>query len=197
LNRVRLISDTIDPIHFIDNSESKDFAALHLFRKFSILLVGRWIVEHSMMRMTKTTCILLLSQLLCLCGCGYFSSGTWEDDPNNWGRAFSSKKPDNVIILHSKYWRSPHWTYEFQYFFEIEQNDDLKKQLFTKNKLVRLEGEAAKEAIDKFFGDSPKWFAPKTVENYEVWGYEDKVPNNFRFLVDKVTGNIYLADYQV
>jgi hypothetical protein len=150
-----------------------------------------------MLRMIKTACIILFSLLLCLYGCGYFSSGTWEDDPDNWGRAFHSKKPDSAIILHSKYWRSPHWTYEFQYFFEIEQNYDLKKQLFTQNKLIQLQGVAAREAKDKFFGESPKWFAPKAVNSYEVWVYEDKNQSNFRVLVDKVTGNIFLTDYQV
>jgi hypothetical protein len=159
----------------------------------------RWLMDHSNLRTpkTKTASIIWFSLMLCLCGCGYFSSGTWEDSPDNWRRAFHSSKPDNVIILHSKCWNSPHWTYEFQYFFEIEHNDGLKKQLFTQNKLIQLEGNDAREAKNKFFSESPKWFAPKTVDNYEIWVYEDKTQSNFRVLIDKVTGNIYLTDYQV
>jgi hypothetical protein len=151
------------------------------------------------MKMTKPriASIVWIGLLLCLNGCGYFSSGTWEDDPNNWSRAFKSTKPDDVLVLHSKYWRSPHWTYEFQYFFEIERNDKFKKQLFTQNKLIQLEGEDAREAKSNFFDESPKWFAPKTVDKYEVWVYEDRTGSNFRVFIDKETGNLFLTDYQV
>lgn len=150
------------------------------------------------MKMSKMSIasVVCLSLLLCLDGCGYFSSRTWEDDPNNWGRALQSTKPDDVAVLHSKYWRSPHWSYEFEYFFEIEHNDKLKKQLFTQNKLVQLEGKDAREAKGNFLGESPKWFAPKTVDKYEVWVYEDRT-GNFRVFVDKETGNLLLTDYQV
>jgi len=134
--------------------------------------------------------------LLCLSGCGYFSSGTWENDPDNWERAFQSRKPDDVVVLHSKYWRSAHWTYEFQYFFEMERNDALQKQLFTQNKLVRLEGKDAITAKNNFFDESPAWFAPKTVDKYEVWVCEE-TESNFRVFADKETGNLFLTDYQV
>ncbi len=106
--------------------------------------------------------------------CGYFASGTWEDDPRNWRRAFQSTKPPDVIVLHSKYWRSPHFTYEFQYFFEIVQNGNLKSQLFTQNKLHRIEGEQAAKAKENHFSEIPSWFTPKSVGDYEVWIYADR-----------------------
>jgi hypothetical protein len=150
--------------------------------------------EVSVRAFSGTAIYLVL--LLGLSGCGYFSSGTWENDPDNWGRAFQSTKPDDVVVLHSKYWRSPHWTYEFEYFFEIERNDALQKQLFTQNKLVRLEGQDAIKAKDNFFGESPAWFAPKTADQYEVWVYEE-AESHFRVFADKETGNLFLTDYQV
>jgi len=142
----------------------------------------------------KITSSITLGLLLCLLGC---SSGTWENDSGNWERAFQTQKPDDVTVLHSKYWRSPHWSYEFEYFFEIEQNDKLKEQLFTQNKLVKLKGKAAEEAKKKSFGESPKWFAPEAVDNYEVWVYKDDTGSNFRVFVEKSTGNLFLTDYQV
>jgi hypothetical protein len=147
-------------------------------------------------RKVRTESILCLALLLCPLGCGYFSSGTWEDDPANWERAFRSGKPDDVVVLHSKYWRSPHFTYEFQYFFAIQRNDELQKQLFAENELVRLETADAMRAKD-FFGEAPEWFAPKSVDAYEVWAYADEPKGNFRVLVDKQTGNLFLTDYQV
>lgn len=135
---------------------------------------------------------------LCLNGCcGYLSSGTWENDPDNWERAFRSRKPDDVVVLHSRYWRSAHWTYEFQYFFEIKRNDDLKDQLFTQNKLIRLYNEDAIEAMNDFFGERPVWFVPKDVDKYQVWVYEGETGSHFRVFVDKETGNLFLTDYRV
>ena len=145
----------------------------------------------------RTGSILCLALLLCPLGCGYFSSGTWEDDPANWERAFRSRKPDDVVVLHSKYWRSPHFTYEFQYFFEIQRNDELQKQLFAENSLVRLEGADAMSAKQRFCGEAPEWFAPKSVDEYEVWAYADEPKGNFRVFVDKQTENLFLTDYQV
>ena len=141
--------------------------------------------------------VICLGLLLSLNGCGYFTSGTWENDPDNWGRAFQSKKPDDVVVLHSKYWRSPHWTYEFQYFFEIEHNDKLRERLFTQNKLIELEGKDAAEAKDKFSSEFPKWFAPKPASKYEIWVYADDPTGNFEIFIDKETGNLFLTDRQV
>jgi len=34
-----------------------------------------------------------------LSGYGYLTSGTWQDDPDNWERAFRSGQPDNVTVV--------------------------------------------------------------------------------------------------
>jgi hypothetical protein len=124
-------------------------------------------------------------------------SGTWDDDPKNWGRTFQSTKPPQVTVVHSKYWRSPHWSYEFQYFFEIAPNAELKEQLFTANRLRQLTGAEAVEARGRVFGDAPSWFAPKSVESYETWVFADGPERNFKVLIDKVSGHIFMNDYQV
>lgn len=145
-------------------------------------------------RVSGTIIYLLLS--LCS-GCSLLSSGTWEDDADNWKRAFQSIQPDDVVVLHSWYWRSPHWTYEFEYFFEIECNAALTEQLFTENKLIQLDSEDAVIAKDNFFNDPPEWFAPKAVDEYEIWVFEDQPERNFRVLIDKETCTLFLAEYLV
>jgi hypothetical protein len=55
---------------------------------------------------------MLLGLSLLASACGYFSSGIWEDDPKNWKRAWGYSKPEEVVMPHSWYWRSPHWTRE-------------------------------------------------------------------------------------
>jgi hypothetical protein len=139
----------------------------------------------------------MLFLLLALVGCGYFVGGTWEDDPQNWSRAFSSTKPPDVTVIHSRYWRSRHWTYEFQYFFEIASNIKLKEQLFDKNKLRQVTGDEATKIKKNVFGGAPSWFAPKSVTEYEVWVFADEPNSNFKILVDKKSGVMFLNDYQV
>ena len=147
--------------------------------------------------MRRKAAIVVAVLILLATGCGYVMSGTWDDDPKNWGRAFQSTKPPEVLVVHSKYWRSPHWSYEFQYFFEIAPNADLKKQLFTANKLRRLTGKEAVEARAKVFGDAPPWFAPKGLASYEVWVFADEPERKFKVLIDKSSGHIFMNDYQV
>ena len=145
--------------------------------------------------MKKTLLILFLGLIILLGGCG--SSGTWDDDPQNWTRAFNSQQPKDINVIHSKYWRSAHWTYEFQYFFEIEKNDKLKAQLFSENKLKKIEGKEAEDAMSGFFGEKPEWFIPEEADEYEIYVYEEEPRGHFRLFINKKSGKIYLTDYQV
>ena len=140
---------------------------------------------------------LLVAASLTAQGCGYFRSGEWSDDPGNWSRAFRSTKPDDVVVLHSYYWRSPHWTFEFRYFFEIEKNASLRQQLFARNNLQRLEGEGAARAKNDSGEGGPSWFAPGTGDNYEIWVYKDEPHGHFVVLLDKASGAMFLTDYQL
>lgn len=145
--------------------------------------------------MRKFLLILFLSMIVSNIGCGS-SAGTWEDDPQNWSRAFKSVQPKDANIIHSKFWISSHWSYEFFYFFKIEKNDNLKKQLFTENQLRKVEGKEAEEAMINFFGEKPIWFIPLDVNKYDIYTYKNS-SKNFRVFIEKETNNIYLTDYSV
>jgi hypothetical protein len=140
---------------------------------------------------------LFLLIMLFNAGCGYFVAGTWEDDSGNWNRAFQSTRPPDVTVVHSKYWRSAHWTYEFQYFFEIAPNQPLRDQLLTSNKMRQATGEEATQIRMTVFGDAPSWFAPKGVSEYEVWVLEGERDRHFKVLIDRKSGAMFLNDYQV
>ena len=155
------------------------------------------IVSRTRTITTGRTAPLLLLTLAFTTACGYVMSGNLEDYPKNWKRAFQSVKPPDVVVVHSKYWRSPHWTLEFEYFFEIAPNAALKTQLFTANKLRRVEGEEAERVRAKIFGDGPAWFAPKATSTYEVWVFDDEPERNFKVLVDKSSGHMFINDFQV
>jgi hypothetical protein len=134
---------------------------------------------------------------LALGACGYVKSGAWDDDPNNWERAFETTKPPDVVVVHSHYWRSPHFTLEFGYYFEIERNASLREQLFSRNDLREVTGGEAERVMGDVFGKPPAWFAPKPAASYAMWVFRDQPGRHFRVLVDRETGTIFLGDYQL
>jgi len=129
--------------------------------------------------------------------CGYIMAGTWEDDPKNWERAFGSTKPEEIVVVHSKYWRSPHWTYECAYSFEIDPSPEVQEQIFTQNKLRKLSTEEAMEAKTRLGPKAPAWFAPKDVSRYEAWVYDDLPHSEFKMFVDTENGHIFWNDFQL
>ena len=139
---------------------------------------------------------MLVTAALAVSSCGYLKSGTWEDDPGNWSRAFGSEKPPYVEVVHSRYWRAPHFTFEGSYFFEIrDPSGEFRKELFSRNPLAKRQRGQVSDA--KGAPGAPAWFLPRPPEEYEVWGYRDPPIGNFRVIVDLKTGAIFLSDYQL
>src|SRR5882757_5268739 len=70
-------------------------------------------------------------------------AGTWEDDPKNWYRAFNEAQPSDVKVVHSKYWRSNHFTYEFVYYFEVEATPAWREAFLRKRNAELVSASAA------------------------------------------------------
>ena len=117
------------------------------------------------MRHPITTSTLLFFLLL-TAACGYFSSGTWEDDPKNWKRAWGYAKPAEVVMPHSWYWRSPHWSLEEAYFFQFHWHEELFTQVIEMNGMRLVE---QTESDPRYCRDKPGWFAPPSAAGYEIW----------------------------
>lgn len=118
-------------------------------------------------------------------------SGTWNDDPKNWQRTFGEQTPTNITVIHSLYWRSPHWTMEYAYFFEVR--GAVRSELLSDTNLVRL----GTNAEMNFYSPEPTWFAPKPIRQYEVYGYTNNPPSNVRLLIDKTDQTTFFTDYQL
>lgn len=139
-------------------------------------------------------CVLALAHLT---GCGYFNSGTWEDDPKNWERAFHQRPPREIEIVHSYYWRSPHWSYEFRYFFSLRGTKEARELLFANDQMEKLGASDQNLKADVDFSNKPSWFVPKALEEYEVWTFKDEPRGNFRLFIDKMSGEIFITDYRL
>ena len=129
-----------------------------------------------------------LAGCLLLVSCG----GKWDDDKKNWSRAFNGQTcPTNVTVVHSRYSRSPHFTYEADYYFELNA-----PQEFLDGWLQGLVKETPANTNLGFLFDKPNWFIPKTLDHYEMWKPPDNPYSYFRIFRDKSTGTIFATDSQ-
>jgi hypothetical protein len=122
-------------------------------------------------------------------------AGTWEDDPQNWFRAFREQPPEQVKVIRSKYWRSNHFTEEFIYYFEVEATPEWKDAFLKKRGLVQISSSVARSfRTNTHSDDTPGWFAPDPIELYDVWdrpGYFGSV------WIAKSNGHVFFYDMQL
>ena len=137
-----------------------------------------------------TMAVFLLS-LLASSACG--RSGTWEDDPANFKRAWGVDAPDHIVAKHSWYWRSPHFTREEAYYFEFAPNEELVQGFITSNSLRAVaDGRPGERAI---CFDSPVWYAPGELNEYDVWKCQSGT--QCMMLRHKQTGAVFFAACQM
>jgi hypothetical protein len=127
--------------------------------------------------------------------CGYFTSGTWENDNKNWSRAYNSPLPDSIELLHSWYWRSPHWTLEQAMFFEIKYNKGVKDKFLSDTTLLLLP--QSDTITISLFDERPKWFLPKPYRFYKIWKSSKDDFDHFILFEDCLNGDLYWTDYQL
>jgi hypothetical protein len=130
----------------------------------------------------------VVAVLLLLAGC---SGGSWDDDPQNWQRAFNQKQPSEVKVTHSRYWRSPHFTYEAEYFFEFTAPTEFLEDWLTSAHLTATE--PTKENTPPYF-KKPGWFTPKPSNEYDMWMPTNSPYSKFRLYREKTTGTLYVTD---
>jgi hypothetical protein len=141
---------------------------------------------------------LLAAGICCflLAGCGYFQSGTWEDHPKNWKRAFGESKPaDGITVLHSWYIRMPHFTAEFAWFFELKVTDATLTKIKKNPELRQLTASSESDIRRRLYKPAPAWFLPKPLTEYEV--YRMGAAGNFLIFIDRSGGPSYWSAYQL
>jgi hypothetical protein len=137
----------------------------------------------------------VLSTVL-LVGCGPLVSGTWSDDPKNWRRAFEESRPaDGISIVHSWYMRTPHFTAEYAWFFELQLADKIKNQILTNSDVTKLPAFSQEDLRMRTYSNRPKWFAPEPLSAYDV--YESKTQPGFLFFVERTGGRSFWTRYQL
>ncbi len=101
--------------------------------------------------------------LLGLLACG----GTYADDPANFNRIFQTSTPVGTVVMHSWYWRSPHWTMEYEAYIEFTTTQSFIDGLKTANELVRAEPTENSHWVG--LQNRPQWFLTGPMSDYEEW----------------------------
>ena len=91
--------------------------------------------------------------------------------------------------------RTPHFTAEYAWFFELQLTDKIKNQMATNSDFTKLPAISAEDLRSRTYSDRPKWFAPEPLSAYDA--YESKTERNFLILLEKNGGRSFWARYQL
>lgn len=118
---------------------------------------------------------------LLVVGC---SAGTWENDSKNWSRAFHEDRPaDGIEVVRSWYMRTPHFTAEFAWFFELRVTPEVKRGIAEAEGFQKVVDLTDGEYARHLFEPVPAWFTPGPLAQYDV--YQSDESRNFIILVEK------------
>lgn len=140
-------------------------------------------------RLRAFVSVVVVSALFCSCRGG---AGSWDDDSNNWGRAFGgqTKSPD-VAVTHSRYWKSPHFTYEAEYFFQLTCPQKFLDAWIDHVDMTRT---SATEANTPRYFNRPSWFTPGPLQDYEMWMPASEPYSKFRIYRQRSSGTVFVTD---
>jgi hypothetical protein len=139
--------------------------------------------------------VVLLGVVGLLLVSGIFWSGTWEDDKKNWKRAFQQEQPKGIAVIHSWYCRTPHFTFESQYFFELRLSDAMRAAFTDPGHVLEVSPNdyTSLRELELALDQKPSWFAPKATEDYEI--FQGKEPDDSYFLLlDRAGERVFITD---
>ena len=121
-------------------------------------------------------------------------AGTWEDDPNNWHRAFGEDSPQDVSVVHSYYWGSDHFTHEYICYFEVQASPSWRSRYVADRGLQRVAESNAWSFRSRCGNELPDWYVPDPVKQYDVWdlpGYHGSV------YINRTNGHMHFSESQL
>jgi len=93
-------------------------------------------------------------------------SGTFKNDPETWNKVFGEDIPQEIEVVNSRFWKSGHWTYEFELFTKIKSNKKFITEYFIDH--YKLENRDVYSTL--FLEDIPNWFMKNDIsKDFDVW----------------------------
>ena len=140
-------------------------------------------------RRNNATVLSATLALLALSACG----GTWIDDPKNFKRVFDFEQPPDVRVIHSYYWKSPHWTVEYRYYLALQPSPKFVNGLTDASLMTPALPD--QKRIDSCGDKRPPWFLPKPLDSYRAW--IPKTDAAYSVFLDKKDGTLFLCDQRL
>ena len=120
----------------------------------------------------------------------------WGDDPKNVERAWGIELPPGVALERSWYWRSPHFTREEVFYFQISRSPEVREAFVKANAFVSKDAAAFDRTST--CRETPPWFLPKTPSVYEAWSRPDGSTNPAGWVFeDRDTGTWFVYACQL
>lgn len=131
---------------------------------------------------------------LLVSGCGFFKSGSWENDPKNWERAYGEKAPTAIVVHRSYYERMPHPVFkEFAYFFEIDDSSAARSYLGFGSVLKKTPSRIRDVDFLALRDSRAVWFPNgDSSGDFEVWRPQDT--SLYAVLVDVTHKRLFITD---
>jgi len=138
---------------------------------------------------TKAAAVPAIFLLLFPLACG----GAWVDDPRNFKRVFDFDQPPDVKVIHSYYWKSPHWTVEYRYYIALQGPRKFVDGLTDPSLMTSAVPD--QKTIDSCGDSKPDWFLPKSLSSYQTW--IPKADAGYRVFLDKEDGTLFVCDQRL
>lgn len=134
--------------------------------------------------MSKRIIFIFLLTLSC-------GSGTFENDPETWQKVFGEEIPSEIEVLNSRFWKSAHWTYEFELFTKIKSDKKFIQDYFIDH--YKLKNNEVYSTL--FLEDIPNWFIKNNnSKEFEVW---QGGPNSITLYLHKYEDIVYIHILQI
>ena len=135
--------------------------------------------------------LILIVIILSISSCG---SGTYNDDPETWNKVFGEDIPKEITVINSRFWKSAHFTFEFELYAKFETSRDFVEAYFIEHyKMVKTE----RPKLDIHFADAkPEWFVNKSFDTYDIYENEEHAAIMVLFC-DTNSNTFYLHALQV
>jgi hypothetical protein len=129
--------------------------------------------------------IIFFSFLLTLISCEVKT-----DDAEEAYQYWSGEKPtQDLNIEYAKYWRSPHWSYEYKFYLTFRPSEIWWNEFLKRNNLKRDMKNSSE------FIDVPAWFHPtKRCIQYRS---DDDFDQGSRYYRDSLTGKCFIYEVQL
>jgi hypothetical protein len=117
----------------------------------------------------------------------------WEDDPENWKRAFKSAPPNTVKVVHSIYWEHPYIIfYDAGWAFQLKVSDEYKRRLTSSHGIAKVHPEDRIDLLESPVFSKTLWYIKKPLDKYDVWISIDP-DTYYRIFIDKETGDVFIS----